>query len=33
VGEGTVKNGVLSITLYRRIPESLKPRQLKLKSE
>jgi molecular chaperone IbpA len=33
VGEGTVKNGVLSITLYRRIPESLKPRQLQLKSE
>lgn len=33
VGEGTVKNGVLSITLYRRIPESLKPRQIKLKAE
>ena len=33
VGEGTIKNGVLKIELKRIIPESLKPRLLKLKAE
>ena len=33
VGEGKIKNGVLTIALTRVVPESLKPRQLKLKSE
>jgi molecular chaperone IbpA len=31
VGEGTIKNGVLTIELKRVVPESLKPRVLKLK--
>jgi molecular chaperone IbpA len=31
VGEGTIKNGVLTIELKRIVPESLKPRVLKLK--
>jgi molecular chaperone IbpA len=33
VKEGTIKNGVLTITLERIIPESLKPRTLQLKAE
>lgn len=33
VGEGRIKNGVLVIELKRVIPESLKPRVLKLKAE
>jgi len=33
VGEGKIKNGVLTIDLKRVIPETLKPRVLKLKSE
>jgi len=33
VGEGRIKNGVLTIELKRVIPESLKPRVLKLKAE
>ena len=33
VGEGKIKNGVLTIALTRVVPEALKPRQLKLKSE
>lgn len=33
VGEGTIKNGVLTISLKRVIPESLKPRILKIKAE
>ena len=33
VGEGTIKNGVLKIEIKRVIPESLKPRQLKIKAE
>lgn len=33
VGEGKIKNGVLTITLKRVIPESLKPRQLKITAE
>lgn len=33
VGEGRIKNGVLIIELKRVIPESLKPRVLKIKSE
>lgn len=33
VGEGRIKNGVLTIELKRVIPESLKPRVLRLKAE
>lgn len=33
VGEGRIKNGVLTVELKRVIPESLKPRVLKLKAE
>jgi molecular chaperone IbpA len=33
VGEGRIKNGVLTIELRRVIPEALKPRVLKIKSE
>jgi molecular chaperone IbpA len=33
VGEGKIKNGVLTIELKRVVPESLKPRVLKLKAE
>jgi molecular chaperone IbpA len=33
VGEGRVKNGVLTIELKRIVPEALKPRVLKLKGE
>ena len=33
VGEGKIKNGVLTIELKRVVPESLKPRILKLKAE
>lgn len=33
VGEGTIKNGVLTIELKRVVPEALKPRVLKLKGE
>jgi len=32
VGEGTIKNGVLTIQLKRIVPDSLKPRVLKIKS-
>lgn len=33
VGEGSIKNGVLTVELKRVVPESLKPRQLKIKAE
>lgn len=33
VGEGKIKNGVLTIALTRLVPESLKPRVLKIKAE
>lgn len=33
VGEGRIKNGVLTIELTREVPEALKPRVLKLKAE
>lgn len=33
VGEGRIKNGVLTIELKRVVPETLKPRVLKLKAE
>lgn len=33
VGEGTIKNGVLTIELKRIVPDALKPRVLKIKSE
>ena len=33
VGEGTIKNGVLTIELKRLVPDALKPRVLKLKGE
>lgn len=33
VGEGRIKNGVLTVELKRVVPEALKPRQLKLKAE
>jgi molecular chaperone IbpA len=33
VGEGRIKNGVLTIELKRVVPESLKPRVLKLKAD
>lgn len=33
VGEGFIKNGVLKIELKRVVPESLKPRMIKIKSE
>jgi molecular chaperone IbpA len=33
VGEGRIKNGVLTIELTRVIPEALKPRLLKIKAE
>jgi molecular chaperone IbpA len=33
VGEGKIKNGVLTIELKRVVPDSLKPRVLKLKAE
>ena len=33
VGEGCIKNGVLTIELKRVVPEALKPRVLKLKAE
>ena len=32
VGDATIKNGVLSVTLNRVVPESLKPRVLKIKA-
>ena len=32
VGEGTIKNGVLTIELKRIVPDALKPRVLKIKS-
>jgi molecular chaperone IbpA len=32
VGDATIKNGVLNVTLTRVIPESLKPRVLKIKA-
>jgi molecular chaperone IbpA len=33
VGEGSIKNGVLTIDLKRIVPEALKPRVLKIKGE
>jgi len=33
VGEGKIKNGVLTIALTRIVPEALKPRQLKITAE
>jgi len=33
VGDGTIKNGVLTIELKRVVPEALKPRVLKLKAD
>ena len=33
VGEGRIKNGVLSIQITRVVPEALKPRVLKIKAE
>ena len=33
VGEGTIKNGVLTIELNRVVPDALKPRVLKLKAD
>ena len=33
VGDGTIKNGVLTIELKRVVPDALKPRVLKLKGE
>lgn len=33
VGEGRIKNGVLTVALTRVVPEALKPRQLKITSE
>jgi molecular chaperone IbpA len=33
VGEGRIKNGVLTIELKRVVPEALKPRVLKIKGE
>lgn len=33
VGEGKIKNGVLTVALTRVVPESLKPRQLKITAE
>lgn len=33
VGEGRIKNGVLSVQLTRVVPEALKPRVLKIKAE
>jgi molecular chaperone IbpA len=33
VGEGTIKNGVLTIELKRIVPDALKPRVLKIKGE
>jgi len=33
VGEGRIKNGVLTIPLTRVVPDALKPRQLKIKAE
>ena len=33
VGEGSIKNGVLTIALTRVVPEALKPRVLKIKGE
>ena len=33
VGEGRIKNGVLTIPLTRIVPDALKPRQLKIKAE
>jgi len=33
VGEGRIKNGVLTIELKRVIPDTLKPRVLKIKAE
>jgi molecular chaperone IbpA len=33
VGEGTIKNGVLTIDLKRIVPEALKPRVLKIKGD
>jgi molecular chaperone IbpA len=33
VGEGSIKNGVLTIELKRVVPEALKPRVLKIKGE
>jgi len=33
VGEANIKNGILSIQIQRLIPETLKPRQIKIKGE
>lgn len=33
VGEGRIKNGVLTVELTREVPEALKPRVLKLKAD
>lgn len=33
VGEGTIKNGILTVYLKRIVPESLKPRQIKISGE
>jgi molecular chaperone IbpA len=33
VGDGTIKNGVLTIALNRVVPEYLKPRNIKIKAE
>jgi molecular chaperone IbpA len=33
VGEGKIKNGVLTVALTRVVPEALKPRQLKITAE
>ena len=33
VGEGSMKNGVLTVSIKRVVPESLKPRVLKIKAE
>jgi molecular chaperone IbpA len=33
VGEGRIKNGVLTVALTRQVPEALKPRVLKIKAE
>ena len=33
VGEGRIKNGVLTVSLTREVPEALKPRVLKLKAK
>jgi molecular chaperone IbpA len=33
VGEGRIKNGVLTIELTRIVPETMKPRSIKIKGE